>query len=231
VSPPPQPDARAPADSARGILFVVSGPSGVGKGEVLKRARARLHGFRELVKSVSVTTRPPRPDETEGAEYCFRSRAEFEALRERDEFLEWAEYVGNLYGTPRAWVNEQLAAGRDVVLEIEVQGALQVRERCPDAVLTFIAPPSWEELRRRLGSRHTECPEIREQRIDVAVREVERVEMMLAVARRERSSVPEYDYVIVNDRLDDAAEAFVSVVRAEHCRARRQHLRFLSTPP
>jgi guanylate kinase len=194
-------------------LIVLSGPSGVGKGEILKGARARLNGFAEVVESVSVTTRHPRADERDGVQFHFRSRQEFEAMRDRGEFLEWAEYVGNLYGTPRAWVEEQVAAGRDVVLEIEVQGGLQVSRQCPDAVLVFVAPPSWDELTRRLEGRRTESAEIREQR--------------MATARRELSRVHEYHYLIVNDRLEDAVEAFVSVVRAEHCRARRQDLEFL----
>lgn len=197
----------------QGLLIALSGPSGVGKGEILKRARARLKGLAEMVASVSVTTRHPRADERDGVQFHFRSREEFEAMRARGEFLECAEYVGNLYGTPRAWVEQQLAAGRDVVLEIEVEGGLQVRRQCPDAVLVFMLPPSWEELRRRLEQRRTEPPEIRERR--------------MTTARRELARVPEYDYIIINDRLDDAVEAFVSVVRAEHCRARRQNLEFL----
>jgi guanylate kinase len=215
----PAPEQRRPSvltDQRKGLLIVLSGPSGVGKGEILKRARARLNGFTEVVESVSVTTREPRADERDGVQFHFRSRPEFEAMRERGEFLEWAEYVGNLYGTPRSWVEEQLAAGRDVVLEIEVQGGLQVSRERSDAVLVFVAPPSWEELRRRLEQRRTESAETREER--------------MATAKRELSQVHEYDYVIVNDRLDDAIEAFVSVVRAEHCRAKRQDLEFL-TPP
>lgn len=215
----PAPAQRRPSvltDQRKGLLIVLSGPSGVGKGEILKRARACLNGFTEVVESVSVTTREPRADERDGVQFHFRSRPEFEAMRERGEFLEWAEYVGNLYGTPRSWVEEQLAAGRDVVLEIEVQGGLQVSRERSDAVLVFVAPPSWEELRRRLEQRRTESAETREER--------------MATAKRELSQVHEYDYVIVNDRLDDAVEAFVSVVRAEHCRAKRQDLEFL-TPP
>jgi guanylate kinase len=196
---------------------VLSGPSGVGKGEILKRARAHLDGPADVVESISVTTRRPRPEEVDGVQFHFRSREEFEAMRERGEFLECAEYVENLYGTPRAWVEEQLAAGRDVVLEIEVQGGLQVRERRPDAILVFVLPPSWEELRRRLEHRRTEPAEARERR--------------MATARRELRHIVEYDYVIINDRLDQAVEAFVSVVRAEHCRAKRQDLRFLDSPP
>ena len=206
----------SPGDQRRGLLIVLSGPSGVGKGEILKRARARLNGFTEVVESISVTTRKARADERDGVQFHFRSRQEFEAMRERGEFLEWAEYVGNLYGTPRAWVEEQLAAGRDVVLEIEVQGGLQVSRERSDAVLVFVAPPSWEELARRLERRRTESAEIRERR--------------MATARRELSQVHEYHYLIVNDRLEDAVEAFVSVVRAEHCRARRQDLGFLGPP-
>jgi guanylate kinase len=200
-----------------GLLVVLSGPSGVGKGEILKRAKVRLSGFAEVVESVSVTTRRPRPDETDGVQFHFRTPEQFQAMRERGEFLECAEYVGNYYGTPRAWVEEQLAAGRDVVLEIEVQGGLQVRRQRPDAVLVFVLPPSWDELARRLEHRRTESAEVRERR--------------LATARRELDHLHEYDYVIINDRLDDAVEAFVSVVRAEHCRARRQDLSSLHLPP
>jgi len=213
VSDDRQRQGELPIGQRQGLLIVLSGPSGVGKGEILKRARARLNGFAEVVESVSATTRQPRPDERDGVQFHFHSREEFEAMRARGEFLECAEYVGNLYGTPRAWVEQQLAAGRDVVLEIEVQGGLQVRRQCPHAVLVFVLSPSWEELRRRLEQRRTEPAEIRDQR--------------LTTARRELAHVREYHYVIINDRLDDAVEAFVSVVRAEHCRARRQDLEFL----
>jgi guanylate kinase len=215
----PAPEQRRPSvlsDQRKGLLIVLSGPSGVGKGEILKRATARLNGFAEVVESVSVTTREPRADERDGVQFHFRSRQEFEAMRERGEFLEWAEYVGNLYGPPGAWGAHNLAGARDVVLEIEVQGGLQVSRERPDAVLVFVAPPSWEELQRRLEQRRTESAETREQR--------------MATASRELSQLHEYDYVIVNDRLDDAVEAFVSVVRAEHCRARRQDLKFLNPP-
>lgn len=187
-----------------GILIVLSGPAGVGKGTILRRVAADLPN---LITSVSVTTRAPRRGEVEGREYFFRTPAEFERLVEEDAFLEWASYLDCSYGTPRAWVLEQLAAGRDVVLEIEVKGAMQVRARFPEAVLVFAVPPSFAELAARLRKRATESEEMLERR--------------LAAAREELQQVGEYDYAIINDDLERAAADLAAIVRAEHLRPRR----------
>ena len=192
-----------------GILIVLSGPAGVGKGSILRRAAA---GLPNLITSVSVTTRAPRRGEEEGREYFFRTPAEFERLVAEDAFLEWAGYLDCRYGTPRAWVLEQLGAGRDVVLEIEVKGAMQVRARFPEAVLVFAVPPSFAELAARLRKRATESEQMLQRRV--------------AAAREELKHVGDYDYAIINDDLEQAAADFTAIVRAEHLRPRR-----LALPP
>jgi guanylate kinase len=167
------------------VLLVLAGPSGVGKGTIVRRLREQ---FPRLWESVSYTTRPPRVGETDGVEYCFVSRAEFEALRDADGFLEWFEVFGELKGTPRGPVEERLAGGVDVLLEIDVQGALKIRDQFPEAVLVFVKPPSAEELRRRLVSRGTESPADLDRR--------------LAAAAAEEAQAPEFDVVVVNDDLE-----------------------------
>jgi guanylate kinase len=167
------------------VLLVLSGPSGVGKGTIVQRLRERFPG---LWESVSYTTRPRRPTEVDGRDYHFVSRPEFEALRDAGGFLEWFEVFGDLKGTPRRPVEEHLAAGDDVVLEIDVQGALRVRGLLPEAVLVFVAPPSLEELHRRLRDRGTESPAALERR--------------LGEAERELARASEFDHVVVNDDLD-----------------------------
>jgi guanylate kinase len=185
--------------TARGLLVVVAGPSGVGKGTVHTRVREALP---DAVLSVSATTRPARSHEREGIDYRFVDRAGFEALIEDGELLEWAEYAGHLYGTPRAAAEAAVADGRIVVLDIEVQGALQVREQDPDALLVFLSPPSFEELERRLRARATEDEAEVERRLDVARREV---------AQRDA-----FDVVVVNDDLQRAVEEVVAAI--EHAR-------------
>lgn len=174
--------------SALAPLVVVSGPSGVGKGTVVARA-LELSELPWL--SVSATTRKPRPGETHGVDYFFVDDAEFDRLIAADDLLEWAEFSGNRYGTPRSAVMERRLAGRPVILEIEVLGARQVRERMPDAHLLFVQPPSWEELRARLVGRGTETPE--------------QVEQRLETARRELETVGEFDSAIVNEDVETAA--------------------------
>jgi guanylate kinase len=164
---------------------VLAGPSGVGKGTIVRRLREL---FPALWESVSYTTRARRPAEVEGRDYCFVTREAFEALRDVGGFLEWFEVFGDLKGTPRAPVEEHLAAGDDVLLEIDVQGALKVREQFPDAVLVFVRPPSPEELRRRLTERGTETAESLDRR--------------LAAAAAEEAWSPEFDHVVVNDDLE-----------------------------
>lgn len=179
----------------RGLLVVVSGPSGVGKGTVIRRLLPRLPDAR---LSVSVTTRPPRDGERDGEHYHFVDAPRFDELVRGGALLEWAEYAGNRYGTPREEVERLRDAGRDVLLEIEVQGALQVRERVPDALLVFIAPPSFDELTRRLTGRGTEQDPDREVR--------------LATARRELEARAHFDEVVVNDDVDRCAAEVAAIV-------------------
>ena len=172
----------------KGVLFVVSGPSGVGKGTINKKLFEEF-GDR-IAYSVSATTREPREGEENGREYFFISRQEFESRVANNEFLEHAEYTGNCYGTPCAYVIDLLQKGVSVILEIDVQGARQVKARMPESVSVFILPPSFEELERRLRGRGTESPE--------------KIEKRLAAAKEEMAHAPEYDYQIVNDTLDAA---------------------------
>ena len=189
----------------RGLLIVLSGPSGVGKGTV-RKALFNLEGH-NLVYSVSMTTRKPRDGEVDGSDYFFVSRDEFEERIQNGKMLEYAEFVGNYYGTPMDEVEKQLEEGNEVVLEIEVQGALQVREKMTDAVFIFIAPPSMDALYKRLKKRGTEPEEIIQERIEKAKRE-------LGVAYK-------YDYIVVNDDVDNAANRIMAIIRAEHAKTER----------
>lgn len=181
---------------SKGKLIVVSAPSGCGKGTILTQVLKDP----KFYYSVSATTRQPREGEVDGVHYRFMSREQFETLIAEHAFLEHAAYVGNYYGTLLAPIEEQLAMGKDVLLEIEVQGAMQIRALRPDATFIFIAPPSIETLRERLLGRGTEKPEVVEERV--------------AQAERELSFRQEYDYCIVNDVLDEAVADFKAVVRA-----------------
>ena len=187
----------------RGTLLIFSGPSGVGKGTIVKELRRRSDKVR---LSVSATTRAPRPEDVEGVTYYFKTMEEFEAMIDRDEFLEYAVYTGNCYGTPAGPVDELLEAGYDVVLEIEVQGALQVMERRPDAVSVFIAAPSFAELERRLKGRGDTSGADLEHRLQTA-----RIEYTLA---------PKYDYIVVNDRVERCADEVMAILAADKCRAK-----------
>jgi guanylate kinase len=180
-----------------GRLFVITGPSGVGKGTLIRRLLERLP---ELELSVSATTRDPRPGERDGVDYHFISDEEFDRLAREGQLLEHATYSGHRYGTPRAEVEPRLPDGRSVVLEIEVQGARQVREAMPEAVQVFIAPPSPEALRERLVGRGTDRPE--------------EIERRLKVARSELEARDEFGHVVVNDDLDRAVEELVDLVRS-----------------
>ena len=191
--------------SERGLLIVFSGPSGVGKGTVRQEIFSTPdHKFEY---SVSMTTRAQRPGEVDGKDYFFRSREEFEELIRNGQMLEYAEYVGNYYGTPLTYVNETLDKGIDVFLEIEVQGALQVKKKVPDAVFIFLTPPDLTELQERLVGRGTDSEEVIAQRIERA--------------REEIALMSEYDYAIVNDEVPLAAERVKRVIEAEHFRVDR----------
>ena len=189
----------------RGILLVLSGPSGTGKGTVC--AMVRDHLGDSVCYSISATTRQPRPGEVHGREYFFFSKEEFAALREQDGLLEWAQVYDNFYGTPRKFVEEVLASGKDCILEIDPQGAMQVRSATDEAVLVFIAPPSLEELRSRLTGRGTESEE--------------EVEKRLGCAAAELAYQDKYDYIIVNDDVEKAAMKMEAILLAEKCRSAR----------
>ena len=165
---------------SRGVLVVVSGFSGAGKGTIMKSLMAKYDNY---ALSVSATTRSPRPGEEDGREYFFRTREEFEEMIRQDQLIEYAQYVENYYGTPRTYVEEQLAAGRDVILEIEIQGARKIKKKFPEAVLVFVTAPSMAELKGRLVGRGTESQEVIRQR--------------LARAAKEAEGVEEYDYLLV----------------------------------
>lgn len=189
----------------KGILIVVSGFSGAGKGTVM-RGLMRKYPERYAL-SVSATTRAPRTGEADGVEYFFRTTEEFEQMIAEDALIEYAQYVGNYYGTPRAYVEEHLEAGRDVILEIEIQGALKIKEKFPDAVLMFISAPSAEELKRRLVGRGTE--------------EMSVIEARLARASEEARGVEQYDYFVINDDPDDCVESVHAIVQTEKSRVSR----------
>ncbi|ASJ54582.1 guanylate kinase [Brevibacillus formosus] len=189
----------------RGLLLVLSGPAGVGKGTVCKALREVMP---DLVYSVSATTRQPRPGEVEGVNYFFKSQEEFKQMIEEDALLEWAEYVGNYYGTPRQFVDDMLNEGRDVILEIEVQGALQVKERFPQGTFLFLAPPDLNELENRIVGRGTESQEIIRKRMEVARAEIELMD--------------HYDYVVVNDVIESACDRIQAIITAEHLKKDRQ---------
>ncbi|MDI3538343.1 MAG: guanylate kinase [Bacillota bacterium] len=188
----------------KGLLVVLSGPSGAGKGTVCQLLRQRNP---HLAYSVSATTRSPRPGEKHGVNYFFLKREEFEAWRDRGEFLEWAEFCGNLYGTPRSYVEERLASGQDVLLEIETQGALQIRASFPTGVFIFLLPPSWAELKARIIQRGTESEEERRRR--------------LAKAESEIAMLRAYDYLVINDRVEQAVARVEAILMAEHARVNR----------
>ncbi len=184
-----------------GKLIVISGPSGSGKSTVIAQAMAMREN---LTFSVSATTRSPRAGEKHGVDYFFMTPEEFEALLAEDALLEHACYVGNYYGTPRAAVEERLAAGQDVILDIEVQGAAQIRASMPEAILVFLLPPSFAELERRLLDRGKDS--------------LEKIQGRLARAREEYRQADMYDYIIINDNVDRAGRELDAIITAEKCR-------------
>ena len=189
----------------KGRIIILSGPSGVGKGTVLREVMSKRP---ELRFSISATTRPIRPSETDGVNYYFMSKERFEEMIANDELLEHVSYAGNYYGTPEKPVNDALEQGISVVLEIEAQGALKVMERRPDAISIFIAPPSYEELERRLLGRGDTAPEIAAERLKIALWECEQAK--------------KYQYIIVNDTVEEAAKRMEAILTAESCRSEYQ---------
>ena len=180
-----------------GILIVVSGFSGAGKGTIMK---ALLERYDNYALSISATTRNPRPGEEEGKAYFFETTEEFEKMIAKDDLIEYAMYVGNYYGTPKAYVEEQMQAGKDVILEIEIQGAMKIKEQFPESLLLFVTPPSAEELQKRLVGRGTETADVIAQRLSRAYEESEGMDA--------------YDYIVVNDDLDECAAAVQKYVEA-----------------
>lgn len=189
----------------RGLLIIISGPSGVGKGTV-RRALFNKPNH-ELVYSISMTTRKPRPEEVDGQDYYFVDRNTFEKRIEEGKFLEWAEFVGNYYGTPKDKVEDQLALGKEVVLEIEVDGALQIRKQMKDAVFIFIVPPGRQALYDRLQKRGTES--------------IDKINERMEKANKEFLLAHKYDYIVVNDDVDNAADRIMAIIRAEHAKTER----------
>ena len=183
----------------KGILIVVSGFSGARKGTVMKEL---LNRYDNYALSISATTRNPRPGEVNGREYFFLTREEFEKMIAKDELIEYARYVDNYYGTPKAYVEEQLNAGKDVILEIEIQGALKVKEKFPETLLLFVTPPDAATLRSRLEGRGTETQEV--------------IDMRMKRAAEEAEGMNQYDYLIVNDSLDDCVREMHEIIQGEH---------------
>lgn len=194
----------------KGLLIVLSGPSGVGKGTVRKEIFSQPDVNFEY--SISMTTRAPRAGEVDGVDYFFKSREEFEELIAKGKLLEYAEFVGNYYGTPVDYVRETLDDGRDIFLEIEVQGAQQVREKFPEGLFIFLAPPSLSELHSRILTRGTESDEVIKGRMEKARKEIEMMSL--------------YDYVVENDEVEKACSRIQAIIVAEHCRRERVQHRY-----
>lgn len=192
------------SNADKGLLIVLSGPSGVGKGTVCSMLRTLAP---ELVYSVSATTRSPRAGEVEGVNYFFKSQEQFRSMIEQDELLEWAQYVSNYYGTPRSFVYDTIQAGKDIILEIDVQGALKVKEKFPEGVFIFLMPPSLGELKSRIEGRGTETDDTILSRMSVAADEIRLLE--------------HYDYAVVNDQVESACGRIRSIITAEHCKRER----------
>lgn len=192
------------ADSnKRGKVFVITGPSGVGKGTVVRQLLKQVNN---LYLSVSATTRAKREGEEEGVHYYFKSKDEFQEMIDSDDLLEWAEFAGDLYGSPKFPINNYLSCGKDVLLEIEIQGAKQVKQKCPDSILIFLAPPSFEALEERLIKRQTES--------------IEKVKIRLNKAKQEMKKLNLFHYLVVNDKLDEAVNNVTGIILAERCKIR-----------
>lgn len=195
----------------KGILFILSGPSGVGKGTVRERLFAKNPN---LQYSISATTRSMRPGEVDGKDYFFKTKEQFEQMIAERDLLEYAQYVGNYYGTPKAFVEKQLASGQDVFLEIEVQGAKQVKENFSGGVFIFLMPPSLDELEKRIVGRGTESDEL--------------VMNRLQEAKNEMKMMNIYDYVVVNDTIEHAVENVQAIITAEHLKRQRAAVKYQS---
>lgn len=194
----------------RGVLAVVSGFSGAGKGTLMKALISKHDNY---ALSISATTRSPREGEENGREYFFKTTEEFEQMIEQDQLIEYARYVGNYYGTPKEYVFSNIEAGRDVLLEIEIQGALKIKEKFPDAVLLFITPPNAGELKKRLISRGTESPEV--------------INARLQRAAQEAKGIEDYDFILVNDQVDTCVDEMHALIQSMHKRV-TNHLTFIS---
>ncbi|NDO46807.1 guanylate kinase [Clostridium sp. MD294] len=186
-----------------GMLVIISGPSGSGKGTVVKE----LVQKEDFALSISATTRTPRTGEIDGVHYYFYSKETFEEMKNQNELLEWAEFCGNYYGTPRKYVEQQMSQGKNVILEIEVQGALQIKKLYSDCILVFLVPPNIKELQKRLTQRGTEDKQTIDRRMNRAVEEME--------------FVPQYDYIVINDTITETAEAICAIVKAEGMKSSR----------
>lgn len=185
----------------KGILIILSGFSGVGKGTVVRRL---LSDYDNYALSISATTRKPREGEEDGVSYFFKSKEEFEQMIKEDSFIEHARYVENYYGTPKAYVQEQLDAGKDVILEIEIQGALKVKEKYPDALMLFLVPPDAQTLKERLVGRGTETADVIHDRLERAAQEAQ--------------EMGSYEYIIVNDDLDICVKQVHELIQSAHCK-------------
>lgn len=189
--------------NGKGILLIISGPSGAGKGTVVSKLKEKS-GYS---LSISATTRKPRQNEIDGVHYFFKSKEEFEKMIEDKKLLEYADFCGNYYGTPTDFVNERIENNKTVILEIEIQGALQVKSIYPEAVLIFLTPPSMDELEKRLVGRATETPEKIELRLKRAVEEIDNID--------------KYDYIVINDSVERAVVDIEHIVNAEKMKAKR----------
>jgi len=187
--------------NAKGKIFVISGPSGVGKGTVVGQV---LKNVDSIYLSVSVTTRQMREGEKEGVNYFFKTKKKFQEMINSDQFLEWAEFAGDFYGSPKFNINNYLSCSKDVILEIEIQGAKQVKEKCLDSVLIFLAPPSFEALEERLIKRQTES--------------IEKVKIRLKKAKQEMGETKLFHYLVVNDDLKEAVDNVIGIINAERCK-------------